>query len=353
MRIFVPRDAAARALGADAVAAAVKAEATRRGLDLTVVRNGSRGMVWLEPLVEVEMPTGRYAFGPVCAKDVPGLFEAGFHEHALALGRTEDLPWMKRQTRLTFARVGVIDPLSLDDYAAHGGLVGLKRALAMTPEAIVAEVTESGLRGRGGAGFPTGIKWKTVAGATASQKYIVCNADEGDSGTFADRMLMEGDPFTLIEGMAIAGIGCRGHEGLCLHPVRISRCHRGHGKRGASGTWRGPAGPVGAWLGPRLRHGNPRRRRRLCLRRGNVAAELARRQARRGARQAAASRAGRFHGPPDRREQRDLAGHRSRDLREGCAHSTRTSAWAGRAARSRCRSQATCGSAGCSRPRSA
>ncbi len=152
MKIFVPRDAAAKALGADAVAAAVAAEAARRGLDVTVVRNGSRGMVWLEPLVEVETATGRLAFGPVCAKDVPALFEAGFHEHPLALGRTEDLPWMKRQTRLTFARVGVIDPLSLADYEAHGGLAGLRRALAMTPEAIVAEVTEFGpaRAGRGG-----------------------------------------------------------------------------------------------------------------------------------------------------------------------------------------------------------
>ncbi len=141
------------------------------------------------------------------------LFEAGFHEHPLALGRTDDLPWMKRQTRLTFARVGVIDPLSLADYEAHGGLAGLRHALAITPEAIVAEVTESGLRGRGGAGFPTGIKWKTVAGAVAAQKYIVCNADEGDSGTFADRMLMEGDPLTLIEGMAIAGLGVGATKG--------------------------------------------------------------------------------------------------------------------------------------------
>ncbi len=213
MRIFVPRDAAARALGADAVAAAVQAEAARRGLDVTVVRNGSRGMVWLEPLVEVETPTGRYAFGPVCAKDVPALFEAAFQSHPLALGRTEDLPWMKRQTRLTFARVGVIDPLSLAEYEAHGGLAGLRRALEMSPEAIVAEVTESGLRGRGGAGFPTGIKWKTVAGAAAAQKYIVCNADEGDSGTFADRMLMEGDPLTLIEGMAIAGLAVGATKG--------------------------------------------------------------------------------------------------------------------------------------------
>jgi formate dehydrogenase iron-sulfur subunit len=144
---------------------------------------------------------------------VPALFEAGFQQHTLALGRTEDLPWMKRQTRLTFARVGVIDPLSLEDYQAHGGLAGLRRALTMTPEAIVAEVTESGLRGRGGAGFPTGIKWKTVAGAAAPQKYIVCNADEGDSGTFADRMLMEGDPLTLIEGMAIAGLGVGATKG--------------------------------------------------------------------------------------------------------------------------------------------
>ena len=213
MRIFVPRDAAARALGADAVAAAVRAEATRRGLDVTVVRNGSRGMVWLEPLVEVETATGRYAFGAICAKDVPALFEAGFHDHPKALGRTDELPWMKRQTRLTFARVGLIDPLSLAEYEAHGGLAGLRRALGMGAEAIVAEVTESGLRGRGGAGFPTGIKWKTVAGAVAERKYIVCNADEGDSGTFADRMLMEGDPFTLIEGMAIAGIGVGATKG--------------------------------------------------------------------------------------------------------------------------------------------
>ncbi len=207
MKIFVPHDAAAKALGADAVAAAVAAEAAHRGLDVTVVRNGSRGMVWLEPLLEVDTPTGRICFGPVCAKDVPALFEAGFDDHPKALGRTEDLPWMRRQTRLTFARCGVIDPLSLADYEAHGGLAGLRRALAMPPAEIVAEVTTSGLRGRGGAGFPTGIKWKTVAEASADQKYIVCNADEGDSGTFADRMIMEGDPFTVIEGMVIAGIG--------------------------------------------------------------------------------------------------------------------------------------------------
>ena len=213
MKIYVPRDAAAKALGADAVAAAIQAEAARRGLNVTVIRNGTRGMVWLEPLVEVETATGRVAFGPVCAKDVPALFEAGWQDHPKALGPTEDLPWMRAQTRLTFARCGVIDPLNLDDYRAHGGLKGLERALSMTGAAMVDEVKASGLRGRGGAGFPTGIKWDTVRMAKASQKYIVCNADEGDSGTFADRMLMEGDPYTLIEGMVIAGLACGATRG--------------------------------------------------------------------------------------------------------------------------------------------
>jgi len=205
MKVFVPRDAAARALGADAVADALRDEAVRRGVTLSLVRNGSRGMVWLEPLVEVDTPRGRLAFGPFEAGDAAALF-GDLAAHPKALGPTDALPWMKRQTRLTFARVGVIDPLDLADYAAHGGLVGLRRALAMTPAEIVAEVTDSGLRGRGGAGFPTGIKWRTVAEAPGPQKHVVCNADEGDSGTFADRMLMEGDPFTLIEGMAIAGL---------------------------------------------------------------------------------------------------------------------------------------------------
>jgi len=197
--IYVPRDAAARALGADAVAAVLAGNP-----DVKLVRNGSRGMIWLEPLVEVQDGDGpRMAYGPATAADIPAILDGTSDK---ALGPTEDLPWMKRQTRLTFQRVGVIDPLCLRDYEAHGGLVGLRRALEMTGAEIVTEVTDSGLRGRGGAGFPTGIKWNTVAGAEATQKYIVCNADEGDSGTFADRMLMEGDPFTLIEGMIIAGL---------------------------------------------------------------------------------------------------------------------------------------------------
>ncbi len=212
MRVYVPLDAAARALGADAVAGALRDEAKARGVALTLIRNGSRGMVWLEPLVEVESGGVRLAFGPMTAAEVPALFDA-LESHPKALGPTEDLPWMARQTRLTFARVGVIDPLDMADYQRQGGLAGLHRALALTPAQIVQQVTASGLRGRGGAGFPTGIKWQTVHNASGPRKHIVCNADEGDSATFADRMLMEGDPLTLIEGMVIAGIAVGAAEG--------------------------------------------------------------------------------------------------------------------------------------------
>ncbi len=207
--VFVPRDSTALALGADEVAAAIAAEAERRGIAVRIVRNGSRGMFWLEPLVEVATPQGRTAYGPVDAGDVASLFDAGFFDggaHPLALGLTDALPWLQKQERVTFARVGITDPVSLADYEAHDGYAGLRRALAMAPAAIVQEVIESGLRGRGGAAFPTGVKWKTVLGAQAAQKYIVCNADEGDSGTFSDRMVMEDDPFMLIEGMTIAAL---------------------------------------------------------------------------------------------------------------------------------------------------
>ena len=207
--VFVPGDSAALAVGANRVADAIAREAASRNLDIHIVRNGSRGMLWLEVLVEVRTEHGRIAYGPVKAADVTSLFDAEFlagGDHRLCLGPTKDIPFLKNQTRLTFARCGVTDPLSLEDYRAYQGMKGLEKAVTMDPLAIVAQVTESGLRGRGGAGFPTGIKWKTVADARADQKYIVCNADEGDSGTFADRMIMEGDPFVLIEGMAIAGL---------------------------------------------------------------------------------------------------------------------------------------------------
>ncbi|MCZ7887310.1 MULTISPECIES: formate dehydrogenase beta subunit [Agrobacterium] len=215
--VFVPGDSAALAVGANRVADAIAREAAGRNLDVRIVRNGSRGMLWLEVLVEVRTEHGRIAYGPVKASDVASLFDANFltgGEHRLCLGPTKDIPFLKGQTRLTFARCGVTDPLSLEDYRAYHGMKGLEKAFGMAPSDIVAEVTQSGLRGRGGAGFPTGIKWKTVADAVADQKYIVCNADEGDSGTFADRMIMEGDPFVLIEGMAIAGLAVGATKGF-------------------------------------------------------------------------------------------------------------------------------------------
>jgi formate dehydrogenase iron-sulfur subunit len=216
-KVFVPMDSAALSMGANEVAQAISEYATKNGLDVTIVRNGSRGMLWLEPLVEVDTPAGRVGYANVSADQIPELLSAGLltgESHDSCLGLVEELEVLKNQTRITFARVGVIDPLSLVEYESHGGLKGLRNAIAMSPAQVVTEVTESGLRGRGGAGFPAGIKWNTVLNTESDQKYICCNADEGDSGTFADRMLMEGDPFTLIEGMIIAGIAVGATEGL-------------------------------------------------------------------------------------------------------------------------------------------
>ena len=216
-RIYVPRDSAARSVGADEVAAAIEAGLRDRGVDAEVVRNGSRGMLWLEPLIEVETPVGRVGYGPVTLRHVAGLLDGGLADgasHSLSLGLVDEIEWLASQQRVTFARVGVIDPLDLDDYRAHGGMRGLERAVAIPSEEIVADVLASGLRGRGGAGFPAGIKWRTVLEADSDIKYVCCNADEGDSGTFADRMLMEGDPFTLLEGMAIAGLATGATQGL-------------------------------------------------------------------------------------------------------------------------------------------
>jgi formate dehydrogenase iron-sulfur subunit len=234
--IYIPDDSGALALGADKVAKAIEAELAARGKQARIVRNGSRGAYFLEPMVEVLTEKGRVAYGPVAPSDVKSLFDAGFltgDQHRKWLGNPEKIPFLAKQTRLTFARCGITDPLSLDDYKAHGGLAGLKKAVAISPAAIVETVTESGLRGRGGAGFPTGIKWKTVLETAGDRKYIVCNADEGDSGTFADRMIMEGDPFVLIEGMAIAGIAVGATKGYIYirseYPHAVDKMNRAIG----------------------------------------------------------------------------------------------------------------------------
>jgi len=251
--VFVPRDAAALSMGADAVAEAIRHEAGRRGASLRLVRNGSRGLMWLEPMVEVTTPAGRIAYGPVRAEDVPSLFDAGFLQgepHPLGHGLTEEIDYLKRQERLTFVRCGIVDPLSIEDYRAHSGGRGLEKALGMDSSEIVTTVTESGLRGRGGAGFPTGLKWKTVLEANASQKYVCCNADEGDSGTFADRMLLEGDPFLLIEGMTICALAVGATRGYVYirseYPHAIACFRQAVSKAYEAG-----------WLGDTV-HGHPR-----------------------------------------------------------------------------------------------
>ncbi len=215
-RVYVSRDSSALSLGADQVAQALAKAAAARSVALEIVRTGSRGMFWLEPLVEVQTPQGRVAYGPVRPQDVPDLFEGDFLQgarHALGHGPTEAIPYFARQERLTFARVGITDPLSVADYRQHGGCEGLRKALAMDGAAAIQQLIDSGLRGRGGAAFPTGIKWRTVLSAQGPTKYVVCNADEGDSGTFSDRMLMEGDPLCLVEGMAIAGVVASAKQG--------------------------------------------------------------------------------------------------------------------------------------------
>ncbi len=224
IRVFVPRDSAARALDADAVASAIVSEAARRGAEIELIRNGSRGLMWLEPLVEVEIAgasaAGRVGYGNVEPAQVASLFDADFLSggaHALALGPVDQLPYLKSQQRLTFARIGITDPLSLSDYETHGGLQGLRQALTLSGADACQLLIDSGLRGRGGAAFPAGIKWRTVLGAgdgeNGGQKYVVCNADEGDSGTFSDRLAMESDPYMLIEGMTIAGVCTGATEG--------------------------------------------------------------------------------------------------------------------------------------------
>ncbi|MCL4313602.1 MAG: NAD(P)H-dependent oxidoreductase subunit E [Actinobacteria bacterium] len=218
IEVFIPSDSAACSMGADEVATAIEKLASATGENVKIVRTGSRGMLWLEPLVEVMTEAGRIAYGPVAVSDVPTLLSSGFLEgarnHRLCLGSPDELPFLANQTRISFGRVGVNDPLSFEEFAAHGGLTGLTSALEMSQEDIVTEITKSGLRGRGGAGFPTGIKWKTVLDVSSQFKYVCCNADEGDSGTYADRMLMEGDPLLLIEGMVIAGIAVGAEKGF-------------------------------------------------------------------------------------------------------------------------------------------
>ena len=216
MKIYISADTTSVSLGADDVAVAIQERLKNNQSNSTIVRNGSWGLFWLEPMIEVEIDNERHAYGPVSCEDIPTLFDLGFpkaFDHPLYLGKIASLPAIQKQTRMTFARCGLIDPASLDDYSSYQGFVGLKKALSLSSTEIIDQIEKSNLRGRGGAGFPTGIKWRTVNNTKSDKKYIVCNADEGDSGTFADRMLMEGDPCVLLEGMIIAGLAVGADQG--------------------------------------------------------------------------------------------------------------------------------------------
>ncbi|ODN71541.1 NADP-reducing hydrogenase subunit HndC [Methylobrevis pamukkalensis] len=358
IKVFVPCDAAAIACGADSVAEAILSEAGKAGVEIKLVRNGSRGMLWLEPLVEVEADGVRYGFGPVRKRDVAALVAAGLFtapasvSHDLAIGVVSEHPFLTAQQRLTFARCGITDPRSLDDYLAHGGYKGLARALELGSAGIVAEVTKSGLRGRGGAGFPTGIKWKTVHDAKGTQKYIVCNADEGDSGTFADRMIMEGDPFELIEGMTIAGIAVGATRGYIY--CRSEYPHAISTLRAAIGTAR-----ANGYLGPKVngtefafelevREGAGAY---VC---GEETSLLESLEGKRGlvrAKPPLPAHVGLFGKPTIINNVLSLTAV-PHILADG-ADAMRTTAWAARAARCRSRSPATSSMAACSRPPSA
>lgn len=242
-RIFVPCDTTALSLGADEIAALIKQEAEERKLDVEIIRNGTRGMLWLEPLVEVETEAGRIGYASISPADITSLFDAGLVDgeqtHKTCIGHVESYPYLKKQDRLTFARAGVTDPISIEHYTSLDGFSGLKNAIKAAPQHIVDEVKTSGLRGRGGAAFPTGIKWQTVLDTPSEQKYIVCNADEGDSGTFADRLVMECDPFMLIEGMTIAGLAVHATQGYIYlrseYPVAHKLLNEAIGRAYAAG----------------------------------------------------------------------------------------------------------------------
>ena len=223
MTFYIPQDTSALAMGAESVARALQAAGVEP------VRNGSRGMFWLEPLLEVQTDQSRIAFGPVSSKDIPSILDALDADpsaHSLYLGDVEQIPYLASQQRLTYARAGLGDPVCLDNYRKLNGFTGLKNALTMTSQQIVDQVKDSGLRGRGGAAFPAGIKWQTVLDCDSAQKYIVCNADEGDSGTFADRLVMESDPYQLIEGMCIAGLAVGATQGYIYLRSEYPMAHK-------------------------------------------------------------------------------------------------------------------------------
>jgi formate dehydrogenase iron-sulfur subunit len=219
-RLYLSNDTSSQAVGAGHLA-----EQLRKRTDVEIIRTSSRGAFFLEPMIERDSPVGRVAWYNVVPEDLS-------HIVAGTGGTPVDaLPYFTKQTRHTFSNFGITEPLALDAYQSRGGFKGLEAARVMGAEAIIHELKVSRLRGRGGAAFPVWTKWEAALRAAGKEKYVVVNADEGDAGTYCDRMVMEGDPFRLIEGMLICAhvigaakgyIYCRQQYRAAARAIRIA-----------------------------------------------------------------------------------------------------------------------------------
>ncbi|GAI14344.1 unnamed protein product, partial [marine sediment metagenome] len=217
-----------RAAGALATLEALEKELSRRSIEVKVIQVGCMGLCYAEPLVTISKPDSlRIVYHNLTPELVPRLIEGYIMsddpclELALGIleGGEEESPYIpellrfEHELRLVLRRCGYIDPKSINHYIANGGYSGLEKALKLQPEEIIEEIKGSGLRGRGGAGFPTGRKWESCRNAKGEPKYVVCNADEGDPGAFMDRVVLESDPQQVIEGMIIAGYAISAKQG--------------------------------------------------------------------------------------------------------------------------------------------
>ncbi|GAB4173338.1 MAG: NADH-quinone oxidoreductase subunit NuoF [Calditrichia bacterium] len=225
------------AAGAKKVYEALESYITEKNVPIELDKTGCIGMCYREPLIEFRTKDQEKGviYGDVTPDMAIQLLETFVADQPLPdtnVVKAEDKPaeeegFYKNQIRIVLRNAGIIDPEKIDDYKDKDGFQGLERALSMSPEQVIEEVKQSGLRGRGGAGFPTGLKWQFARGSKGDEKYVICNADEGDPGAFMDRSVLEGDPFSVIEGMTIAAYAIGANKGVIYvraeYPLAIKR----------------------------------------------------------------------------------------------------------------------------------